>query len=243
MGKKDFCLSFLNMYMRITLYLYIFLLIGQHVFAQVTIGFQSGFNFTKDSGGALCDSIRVINQPGSGGTIYVGIITSYSLTKSLMFQAELNTFRNHISPNIYNHTFSCAFCPVIKGTVVGYRTFEFPVSVILSLPVRKEFYMNVAASVIPEINLRQRPESVSFGGQHTGVADVINAIQRQSTKDVVLNYSTGFQIKVQRLLISARMVRNLSKSVTKDIVVWGQQFPYRTNQTSFRIGIAYVLKK
>lgn len=162
--------------------------------------------------------------------------------RNFSFRVEINTYRNDLSVLAYNAEATCALCPVSKGGGVSYRTFELPISLQFILPLKKNTVdIGILVGINLEMNLKNGQSyeySPSFG-LHPGVFDVLKAIEDNSIKPFTCSYALGVQIKVWRISVIGRVAANISRTITSDISVWGQRYPFGTNQTSSMLTIAY----
>lgn len=182
--------------------------------------------------------ITIVSDQGDGERT-VGAFVGYGIQENFSLRAALNYFPSSASFIVYNAAEDCAFCPVMKGTLVSRNAVEFFPSASYRLPFfTGEFFLAIVAGPSMHFQFRSKMPDVNFGTMHPGVAEVINAMD-STPKASVLYLAYGFSVGYRRLSLIARLQESPSTSFANDIILDGQHYPFRVKTRYLHLSLSY----
>lgn len=231
---KSFCLTFV-------LYL-LFVLIGDTAAQEIYAGL--GVISEKSSGTPYLDLNSIVvyeNNRFDDKRLFISVFYSQPISTRLDGNIGIQyrlAFFDLFAYQKTNHPIG----PASKGTGVALPTFEVPLSLSFSIVERKNYNFQLMAGLMPvfngingESNYKADPNSLDWTQP---VADALNAAST-IPKSFYMNYQYGISLSFKRFKGMLYWHRNLSKSTTKSLELWGESYPFVRHTQSFRFSLYY----
>lgn len=232
--------------MRIRLLMFIFLGLGFESFGQsLRVGIASVKESSFSNSVVQIDSVFVFERTQKGDYYLMPFVkVEWLLTERFYSSFGVQFYKSFVSLTAkYTSESFPEHSPFItKGGLTSTYNFEFPLGLSYLLVKKNQFRVFLELSAVPVWSIQDFtpfdldvPQGIDWTQE---ILDVINAVET-IPNPFYMNYQYGISMEYKRFGLTLFRTANMSRSISTDYQLYGQNYNFQRRIQSTRIGLYY----
>lgn len=232
--------------MRIKLLIFLFLGLSFETFGQnLRVGIASVKESSFSNSVVQVDSVFVFERTQKGDYYLMPFVkVEWPLNERFYSSFGVQFYKSFVSLTAkYTSELFPKHSPFLsKGGLTSTYNFEFPVGLSYLLVKNNQFRVFLELSAVPVWSIQDFtpfdldvPQGIDWTQE---ILDVINAVET-IPNPFYMNYQYGISVEYKRFGLTVFRVENMSRSISTDYQLYGQNYNFQRRIQSTRIGLYY----